>query len=547
MEKNDNKVKLSEKFILSLRRKWLVNGTKTFLIIAILVAGYIALNLWINKLDLPEIDVTENKIYTLSDASKKAIENVNQDVKMYAYGFDENDSLIRLLKQYNKINPKITYEILTEENNYEMIKENELQEGYHILIIESGDSKKVIDASYEFYTYDNTTYQEVDTTEQTITNSILALNVENKPKVYFMQGHGEYTLDEVSVLTTYLNNEAFEVQELNAINTGKIPDDCDVLAILSPTEDFYDAETEAIKEYINKGGNIFFTIDVVSQNTNLPNLKSILDEYGVSFENGYILENDTNYSISGSPNIFNPQINSTNDITADIYSDSRMWLVYAARLQFASEDELQSLNVTKEDLLTSSEKSTFITDIAANMNTASGEQGSSTIASIITKTIGDSNSETNEQETSENNETNNNEKALNEPEENNTESNNDDSNLNETENEERNNADSSSESTSTESKLVICATGNFISNYKVTQLSSQYPISYLEGNKDFAINSIAELADKDYTLTIRKDITSATYAPTVTENTIVLCIIFITPVLLIIVGVVIGNYRKKRK
>lgn len=547
MEKNDNKVKLSEKFILSLRRKWLVNGTKTFLIIAILVAGYIALNLWINKLDLPEIDVTENKIYTLSDASKKAIENVNQDVKMYAYGFDENDSLIRLLKQYNKINPKITYEILTEENNYEMIKENELQEGYHILIIESGDSKKVIDASYEFYTYDNTTYQEVDTTEQTITNSILALNVENKPKVYFMQGHGEYTLDEVSVLTTYLNNEAFEVQELNAINTGKIPDDCDVLAILSPTEDFYDAETEAIKEYINKGGNIFFTIDVVSQNTNLPNLKSILDEYGVSFENGYILENDTNYSISGSPNIFNPQINSTNDITADIYSDSRMWLVYAARLQFASEDELQSLNVTKEDLLTSSEKSTFITDIAANMNTASGEQGSSTIASIITKTIGDSNSETNEQETSENNETNNNEKALNEPEENNTESNNDDSNLNETENEERNNADSSSESTSTESKLVICATGNFISNYKVTQLSSQYPISYLEGNKDFAINSIAELADKDYTLTIRKDITSATYAPTVTENTIVLCIIFITPVLIIIVGVVIGNYRKKRK
>ena len=541
MEKNDNKVKLSERFILSLRRKWLVNGTKTFLIIAILVAAYIALNLWTNKLDLPELDVTENKIYTLSDASKKAIENINQDVKMYAYGFDENDSLIRLLKQYNKINPKITYEILTEENNYELIKENELQEGYHILIIESGDSKKVIDASYEFYTYDYTTFQEVDTTEQTITNSILALNAENKPKVYFMQGHGEYTLDEVSVLTTYLNNEAFEVGELNVINTGKVPDDCDVLAILSPTADFYDSETQAIKEYINKGGNIFFTIDVVSQDTSLPNIKSILDEYGVSFENGYILENDTNYSISGSPNIFNPQINSTNDITADIYSDSRMWLVYAARLQFASEDELQSLNVTKEDLLTSSEKSTFVTDIAQNMNNASGEQGASTIASIITKSIGDSNLEINEQEN--NNEINNNDQA--------TENDNDTSVENNdvlnSENEETAVVENSTESNNLESKLVICATGNFISNYKVNQLSSQYPISYLEGNKDFAINSIAELSDKDNTLTIRKDITSATYAPTVTENTIVLCIIFITPVLIIIVGVIIGNYRKKRK
>ena len=73
-----NKVKFSEKISLALKRKWLVNGTKTFLIVAILVVAYIALNLTIEQLDLPEIDVTENKIYTLSDSSKKAIENINQ-------------------------------------------------------------------------------------------------------------------------------------------------------------------------------------------------------------------------------------------------------------------------------------------------------------------------------------------------------------------------------------------------------------------------------------------------------------------------------------
>ena len=61
-----NKVKFSEKISLALKRKWLVNGTKTFLIVAILVVAYIALNLTIEQLDLPEIDVTENKIYTLS-------------------------------------------------------------------------------------------------------------------------------------------------------------------------------------------------------------------------------------------------------------------------------------------------------------------------------------------------------------------------------------------------------------------------------------------------------------------------------------------------
>ena len=48
-------------------------------------------------------------------------------------------------------------------------------------------------------------------------------------------------------------------------------------------------------------------------------------------ENGYILELGDNAALSSSPNIFKPQVSSSNDITADIYTDSYMWLVYSAR------------------------------------------------------------------------------------------------------------------------------------------------------------------------------------------------------------------------
>ena len=105
--KDENKVKLREKLSLTFKRKWLVNGTKTFLIIAIIIAAYFALNLWIRQLDLPEIDVTENQIYTLSDASKEAIAKVDQDVTIYCYGFLEDSTFVDLLKQYNKVNDKI--------------------------------------------------------------------------------------------------------------------------------------------------------------------------------------------------------------------------------------------------------------------------------------------------------------------------------------------------------------------------------------------------------------------------------------------------------
>lgn len=181
-EKNNNKVKLSEKISLNLGRKIFVNSTKTFLIIAILVAAYIALNLGLQQVDLPKIDVTENKIYTLSDASKKAVSGIDQDVLIYAYGFEENSSLIDLLKQYHKANERISYEILTSESNYDLVQEYGLQEGYYEVIIKSGDAKKIIDASSEFTTYDYTTYQSVDTTEQTLTNSILGVTEESKPK-----------------------------------------------------------------------------------------------------------------------------------------------------------------------------------------------------------------------------------------------------------------------------------------------------------------------------------------------------------------------------
>ena len=80
MEKNENKTKFGEKVSLTIRKRWLINGSKTFLIVAILIAAYIAINLFVKSLDLPEFDVTANKLYTLSDASKKVIENLLENI-----------------------------------------------------------------------------------------------------------------------------------------------------------------------------------------------------------------------------------------------------------------------------------------------------------------------------------------------------------------------------------------------------------------------------------------------------------------------------------
>ena len=268
---------------------------------------------------------------------------------------------------------------------------------------------------------------------------------------------------------------------------------------MSPTEDFMEVEVQAIKNYINKGGNIYFSLDVVSETTALPNLQLLLDEYGVSVQNGYILEYGENQSMSSYPYIFMPQLSSTNKITEDIYSDSFMWLVYSARLKFKDEETLQNLNVTKETLLSSTDDSIFVTDLSSDITSAmqSGETGSSEIGSLLTKKVNITN-ENGEEKTE-------------------------------------------------ESNLVIVSSGSFISDYQISALSQTRPLSYIGSNKDFVINSMAYLGDKGNTLTIRKDMANSTYTPTETQNKIVISLIFFVPIIIIFIGVMIGIYRKKRK
>lgn len=502
-EKSD--IKLSEKISLKIRKTIIVSKIFTICLIIALIAIFIGLNLYLQKADLPEIDVTASKLYTLSESSKVALKDIDQDVKIYVYGIEEDSPVVDLIKQYCKENDKITYEMLSKETNLAKVQEFDLEEGYSIVVIESEGSHKIIDASAEFKTYDYTTYKQVDTTEQTLTNSILSLSVQNKPKVYFVQGHDEFSIStegnqELGVLSTYLKNEAFNVEPLNIMTAGKIPEDCSVLTIMSPSSDFLENEAQCVIDYINKGGNLFITKDVMTKGGEYPNFQKILDQYGINIKNGYIVETDSNYTVSNAPYIFKPQLSNSNAITADIYSDDYMLLAYAQKLDFKSEEELNSLNVTYEKLIETTDSAIFITDFTSDVSSviSTSETGKFTISALATKTI---------------------------------------------------NTENSDESNNIESKLVICACGEFITDYIMPELSSQYPLSYLGSNKDFAINSIAYLANKENGLTIRKDMsgTSYVFTATSTQNRIVLAIIFIVPVVILVIGIVIWRIRKKRK
>ena len=109
-------------------------------------------------------------------------------------------------------------------------------------------------ASSDLYTHDSTTYESVNVAEEKLTAAIRSVSVEELPKVYFLSGYSSFTLTSgMQYLNMYLQNEVNQVETLDILSTGKVPDDCSTLVIASPEKDFDDVATNEITEYKNKG------------------------------------------------------------------------------------------------------------------------------------------------------------------------------------------------------------------------------------------------------------------------------------------------------
>ena len=297
------------KFIETIKKKWLINGTKTFLLVVVILAFFIGVSVLMQKLDLTPIDLTEDKLFTLTSESKEKVKDIDKDINIYFVGYSDDDSTLDLAKQYTKANEKIKVEAVTQDSRPDLVQKYGIETSSQGIIVECGNNYKVL-ATSDLYTHDTTTYESINVAEEKLTAAIRSVSVEELPKVYFLNGYSSFTLTSgMQYLNMYLQNEVNEVETLDILSTGKVPDDCSTLVITSPEKDFDDVATNAITEYINKGGNILWLNAAIAKQLDLPNVNKILALYGVKpFEIGIIRETDSSKMVSNSPDLIMPEI-----------------------------------------------------------------------------------------------------------------------------------------------------------------------------------------------------------------------------------------------
>ena len=491
-----DKEKETSKFVQAIKKKWLIDGTKTCVLIILIIMVFIAINVGMQSLDLAPLDFTQEKLYTLTDESKERVKDIDKTVNIYFVGYSDDDADVSLAKQYKSANEKIVAEAVNADNRPDLVEKYGIESGSTGIIVASEERSKVLSSS-DLVTYDSTTYETISIAEEKLTSAILSVTTEDIPKVYFLEGYSDFTLgNNMSYLNIYLQNEITEVDTLNILSEGSVPEDCDTLVINSPLKDFDDIAKTAIIDYIQKGGNILWLNAAMATSIDLPNVNEDLALYGVNpFEVGIIRETDSSKMVSGTPDLIIPSLGYSS-ITEDLYSNGVI-LANATKINI-NQDELENLNVTETDLATTSENAYFRTNFNNSSTTAvEGEEtGAFVVGAELEKTITEANDETGE--------------------------------------------------TALTSKLVIYGENYFASNYQLME-NSQYAGIQLAYNKDLVLNSLAYLSDREEDITARKSTGTVTYTATQQQDTIVRIIIFAVPVIIILIGIIVWLKRRRKK
>lgn len=270
-------------------------GAYSSVTIVIVVALTVIVNLIAGKLPTKytNIDVTSNKLYTITDQTKELLENLTEDINIYVINSEDSadTTLNQTLKCYEEssshikityVDPLVNPQFVSQYTTGSIAKNS--------LVVESEKRYKLISYNDIYETeIDYSTYQQNVTgydAEGQLTSAIAYCTSEDMPKIYIIAGHNEYTLD--TGFQTAIEKENIEYETINLMDYDVVPEDAECIIIHAPEKDFSSDDADKVIAYLNQGGKAFITTEYVG--AQLPNFERILSEFGMTIQMGYAVD-----------------------------------------------------------------------------------------------------------------------------------------------------------------------------------------------------------------------------------------------------------------
>lgn len=278
----------------------------------LLIVGVIILINILSERFFIRLDFTEDKRFTLSDATKNILKSLTEPVTINVYfsedlppnmGITKKDVKDILVEYSNRSKGMLVYEFVNpnkdEETEQEALQNGiqpvminvrdkdkvEQQKAYLGAVVQMGEEKEVIP------------YLEPGAAlEYGLSTTIKKLAVVDKPIIGFLQGHGEPSLQAMQQVMQMLS-VLYNIEPVFLTDTTRELDKYNTLAIIAPTDSLPDSHFDQLDDYLAQGKNLFVAINRVTANfqTAMGNslstgLESWLISKGLRVEENFVID-----------------------------------------------------------------------------------------------------------------------------------------------------------------------------------------------------------------------------------------------------------------
>jgi gliding-associated putative ABC transporter substrate-binding component GldG len=326
-EQQDERLEKHKKQTESRRQQAIV---RTALVIGILIlVNIISINLFFR------IDLTGNKIYTLSDASKNLVKNLDDKLVVKAYFTDNLPSpynntrryLKEILDDYrNYSNGNFQYEIISPSDETQL-EQDAQKYGIQPMQVQSikddrAEAVKAYMGMVFLYGGKQETLPFVGNTqnlEYEITGVIKRISEKELKKIGILSGPGMPGVDKISKITQFLS-KYYNIAAVDASKNNPIPPDISVLVVFSPRapqqQNMMMQQQQqapptvpeylkfAIDQYVMNGGKVIFLLNKVAVSSQQQfqlaqsitvGVEDMLESYGIKLNSDIIKDKECAY------------------------------------------------------------------------------------------------------------------------------------------------------------------------------------------------------------------------------------------------------------
>jgi ABC-type uncharacterized transport system involved in gliding motility auxiliary subunit len=228
----------------ALGRRQMAYGAFSLVLVAAVLGILVGLN-WYTARHTKRWDLTKSQRYSLSDATKKSLANLKDDVKiLYFQSTAELGGGRERMKDYQEASPRIQVEFVNPVQSPAKAREYEVTMVPTLVVERGGRREKISNDS-----------------EQDITNAIIKVTRDHQKTVCFVDGEGERGIEDnegrgYSSVKSSLGKSQYQTKTVTLLREGQVPADCTVAVVAGPAADLSAPVVSALRDYAKAGGRL---------------------------------------------------------------------------------------------------------------------------------------------------------------------------------------------------------------------------------------------------------------------------------------------------